>query len=209
MYTLYGSQGCGSAVIEVALERCKLPYKVIQTYSAKSKSALAKLGRVNPLKQVPTLVWPDGTVMSESAAILIQLGLANPEARLLPIEETQRARSLRGLVFIAANCYVAVSVYDSPARWCADCDDASKERVQKAARERLHLHFEMFADLFDTSPYLEGETPGALDFLAAVVSKWLGTRAHLKKTRPKFFKTLQRIDIHPDVAPIFARHWNA
>ena len=58
-------------------------------------------------------------------------------------------------------------------------------------------------------PYLEDVAPGALDFLAAVVSKWSGTRAHLKANRPQFLETLHRIKAHPDVAPVFARHWNA
>ena len=49
----------------------------------------------------------------------------------------------------------------------------------------------------------------ALDYLAAVVSKWSGTRAHLKVNRPQFLETLHRIEAHSDVAPVFARHWNA
>ena len=147
--------------------------------------------------------------MSESVAILVHLGLAFPDAGLLPANESKRARSLRGLLFIAANCYSAVGVSDFPERWCADADDASNKRVREAAREQLHRHLEVFADLFDTAPYFEGETPGALDFLAAVVSKWSGSRAHLKVNRPQFLETLHRIEAHPDVATVFARHWNA
>ncbi len=209
MYTLYGSKGSGSAAIEVALERCKTPFKIIRASTWEPDSAVAELERINPLKQIPTLVLPDGTVMSESVAILIHLGLVFPNAGLFPNDASRSARSLRGLVFIAANCYSAVSVSDFPERWCAEPDDASNERVRKAARAQLHRHWEIFADLFDASPYLEREVPGALDFLAAVVSKWSGTRAHLKANRPQFLETLHRIEAHPDVAPIFAGHWNA
>ena len=209
MHTLYGSKGSGSAAIEVALECCKIPYKIVRASSWEPDSALAELERINPLRQIPTLVLPDGTVMSESVAILIHLGLAFADSGLLPSSQSRRARSLRGLVFIAANCYSAVSVSDFPERWCAGPDDASKERVRKAARQQLHRHWEIFADVFAATPYLEGETPGALDFLAAVVSKWSGARAHLKVNRSQFLETLHRIEAHPDVAPVFARHWNA
>ncbi len=209
MYVLYGSKGSGSAAIEVALERCKTPYKIIRASTWEPDSALAELERINPLKQIPTLVLPDGTVVSESVAILIHLGLAFPSAALLPAHESKRARSLRGLVYIAANCYSAVSVSDFPERWCADPDDASNKRVQKAARVQLHRHWDTFADLFQSSPYLDGDAPGALDFLAAVVSKWSGTRAHLTTSRPQFLETLLRIEAHADVAPIFTRHWSA
>ena len=209
MYTLYGSKGSGSAAIEVALERCKTPYKIVRAATWEPDSALAELERVNPLKQIPTLALPDGMVMSESVAILLHLGLVFPQAGLLPTNPSKRAQSLRGLVFIAANCYAAVSVSDYPERWCAEPDDATSERVRKAARQQLHRHWEIFADLFTASPYLDGEVPGALDFLAAVVSKWSGTRAHLKANRPQFLDTLHRIEAHPDVASVFARHWNA
>lgn len=209
MYVLYGSKGSGSVAIEVALERCKTPYKIVRASTWEPDSALAELERINPLKQIPTLVLPDGTVMSESVAILIHLGLAFRNTNLLPTNESKRARSLCGLVFIAANCYSAVSVSDFPERWCAVPDEASNERVRRAARTQLHRHWEIFADLFEASPYLEGAAPGALDFLAAVVSKWSGTRAHLTANRPQFLETLHRIEAHPDVASVFARHWNA
>ena len=209
MYTLYGSKGSGSAAIEVALERCKTPYKIVRASTWEPDSALVELESLNPLKQIPTLVLPDGTVMSESVAILIHLGLVFPNDGLFPNNASRSARSLRGLVFIAANCYSAVSVADFPERWNADPSDASNELVRKAARQQLYRHWEVFADLFKGAPYLEGEVPGALDFFAAVVSKWSGTRAHLKANCPQFLETLHRIEAHSDVAPVFARHWNA
>lgn len=209
MYTLYGSKGSGSAAIEVALERCCVPYKWVRASSWEPDSALAELEQVNPLRQIPTLVSPDGTVMSESAAILIDLALTFPEAGLLPTEPSRRAQSLRGLVYIAANCYAAVSVSDYPERWCTDADEATLKNVRSAARAQLHRHWEIFADLLLASPFYAGERPGALDFLAAVISKWSGTRAHLKAARPKFLATLLTIEKHPDVVPVFSRHWGA
>jgi GST-like protein len=71
-------------------------------------SAIAELEKVNPLRQIPTLVLPDGTVLSESAAILIHLGLAHPASKLLPADASARAKAIRGLVFVAANCYSPV-----------------------------------------------------------------------------------------------------
>jgi GST-like protein len=67
----------------------------------------------------------------------------------------------------------------------------------------------MFADMMRPAPFLSGAQPGAVDFLAAVVSKWSGTRAHLQKKRPGFFSLLQRIESHERVAPVFREHWDA
>jgi GST-like protein len=210
MYTLYGKKGSGSASTQVALEVIGAPYRIVETASWDTNDAFVELLKVNPLGQIPTLVLDDGTVMSESAAILIHLGGAHPESGLLPRDASLRAQAVRGLVFIAANCYAAISVIDFPERWCADADadDAVKDRIRAGTRARLHKHWEMFADLFPANPYLGGRELGTLDILAAVVSKWSGSRKHLEKARPAFYATLMRIEAHPKVAPVFARHWD-
>jgi len=48
---------------------------------------------------------------------------------------------------------------------------------------------------------------GGLDFLAAVVAKWSGTRAHLRDARPQLLATLEAIERDPVFASVFARHW--
>jgi GST-like protein len=77
------------------------------------------------------------------------------------------------------------------------------------ARQRLHWSWEVFADQFSGELYLGDEMPGALDVLAAVVSRWSGSREHLRRSRPGFYAWLERIDRHPTLAPVFARHWPA
>jgi GST-like protein len=211
MYTLYGKKGSGSSSTQAALEIIGAPYRSVETASWDTNDAFVELLKANPLGQIPTLVLEDGSALSESAAILIHLDGAHPESGLLPRDAPARAQAVRGLVFIAANCYAAISIIDYPERWCADADtdDAVKERIRAGTRARLYRHWEMFADLFPARPYLGGERIGALDLLAAVVSKWSGTRKHLEKARPAFHEALVRIDAHPKVAPVFAQHWPA
>ena len=207
MYTLYGKKGSGSASSEAALARIGMPCRIVETASWERNDAFAELLAINPLGQIPTLVLPDGSVLSESAAILLHLGSAHPDSGLLPRDEAPRAQAVRGLVYIAANCYAAISIIDYPERWCEDADEATQARIRAGTRARLHRHWEIFADLFPGTPYLAGVAPGALDILAAVVSKWSGTRAHLQQARPAFHQTLQRIDATPPIDAVFARHW--
>lgn len=209
MYTLYGKKGSGSASIQVALGIIGAPFRIVETASWDTNDAFVELLKVNPLGQIPTLVLEDGSVLTESAAILIHLGSVHPESGLLPRDAPARAQMIRGLVFIAANCYSAISIIDYPERWCADADadDAVKDRIRAGTRARLHKHWEIFADLFPARPYLGGTELGALDLFAAVVSKWSGSRKHLEKARPAFYETLMRIEAHPKVAPVFAQHW--
>ena len=209
MYTLYGKQGSGSASVQAALDIAGAPYRIVETASWAKNDAFQELLRVNPLGQIPTLVLPDGSALSESVAIHIYLADTFPDRGLLPRAAATRAQAIRGLVFVAANCYAAISIIDFPERWCADPDEATNERIRAGSRARLHTHWEMFADLVPARPFLTGAEIGALDLYAAVVSKWSGARKHLQEHRSAFHDVLLRIDAHPQVAPVFAQHWPA
>lgn len=209
MYTLFGSQGSGSAIVELALERAARPFRVLRASSWEPDSAQEELRRLNPLMQIPTLLLPDGSVLTESAAILMHLGLTHPASRLLPAEPSACAQVLRGLVFIAANCYSAISILDFPQRYCAEIDEATQQRIQRGTRAQLHRQWEVFADQFPGAPFLNGAEPGALDFMAVVVSRWSGSRAHLAAARPAFHELLQKLEARPELAAVFSRHWPA
>lgn len=209
MYTLFGFKGSGSAAVECALEMTGADYRIVEAASWEPGDALAELERVNPLGQIPTLQLPDGTVLTESAAILMHLAFAFPHAGLLSDVPSERDLALRGLVYIAANCYSCITVIDYPERFTTATDEAARLAVRAGATERLHRHWDVFADLYPVAAdhYIAGEQPGALDLLAAVVSKWSGTRKHVKESRPAFSALLERIDSHPAVALVFGRHW--
>jgi GST-like protein len=111
-------------------------------------------------------------------------------------------------VYVAANCYAAVGLIDYPERWCSACDGPALDRLRDGTRARLHRLWDVFADQFPAdTPFFGGARPGALDFLAVVVSRWCGTRTHLRQARPALLERLERIETHEDVAPVIARHW--
>jgi GST-like protein len=206
--TLFGSKGSGSAAIECALRRCGQDYTIVRASTWEEDSARDELAKLNPLGQIPTLVLEDKTVVTESAAILVHLGLQFPDSGLLPADASARAMALRGLVFIASNCYSAISIGDYPERWTSATSPEAHAQVREAARRQLHRHWEIFADTFPATPFLAGSQPGALDYLAAVVSKWSGTRQHLATARPAFAAALRLIESDPLVAEVFAAHWD-
>jgi GST-like protein len=208
-YVLYGKLGSGAASVQAALEIAGAPYRLVETASWEPNAAFDELLAINPIGQVPTLKLPDGSALSESVAILIHLAEAYPAAQLLPEDAAPRAQALRGLVYVAANCYPCITIIDYPERFCADADndDAVKERIRAGTRARLHKHWDIFADMFPARPYLGGSHVGALDLYAAVVSKWSGGRAHIAQHRPALHEALQRVESQPQVAAVFARHW--
>ena len=204
MLTLYGAKGSGAAAAEAALRLVGQPFRWVEAASWLPGPGLERLKAVNPLAQVPTLVAEEGEVLTETAAILIWLGLRYPHSALLPREPAQ---AIRGLVYLAANCYAAIGVIDFPARFCTDCDEPTAERIRAGTRERLHEYWRIFAHTFPAEPFLSGAQLGALDILAAVVSRWSGARAHLATERPAFHALMQRVEADPRLADIFERHW--
>jgi len=205
--TLYESKGSGSASIEAALAVAGVACEQVDGAEWKRTEGYEQLKRVNPLAQIPTLVLDDGSVLSESAAILIHLGLAYPESGLLSSDPSRRAQQIRGLVYIAANCYAGIGILDYPARWYPDPDEAVRQAMEQRGRARLHELWDLFANQFPATPWLSGERLGALDILAATVSMWSGSRKHLAQSRPEFSALLGRIEAAPQMAPVWARHW--
>lgn len=205
--TLFGSRGSGSAAVEMALRAASVEYQLVRASSWEADSALKLLFQVNPLGQIPTLRLEDGTVLTESAAILIHLGLEHPASGLLPTVSIARAIDIRGLVYIAANCYTAVSVSDFPEQWTTATTKPAQTKVRDAARVQLHQKWNVFSDVFGTK--LRPSAPGALAFLAVVVSQWSGTRQHLKRERPSFYETLLQLEAHPRLAATLREHRDA
>lgn len=205
--TLFGSRGSGSAAVEMALRAASVEYQLVRASSWEADSDLERLLEVNPLGQIPTLRLEDGTVLTESAAILIHLGLEHPASGLLPTVSIARAMDIRGLVYIAANCYSAVSVSDFPEQWTTATTKPAQTKVRDAARAQLHQKWNVFSDVFGTR--LRPSEPGALAFLAVVVSQWSGTRQHLKNERPSFYETLLQLEAHPRLAATLREHRDA
>lgn len=96
VFTLYGAAGSGSAPVEATLRLIGLDYRVVEAPTWEGEAERDKVAAVNPMRQIPVLVTPGGEVITESAAILIWLADAHPQARLSPaLDDPRRAQFLR------------------------------------------------------------------------------------------------------------------
>ncbi len=140
-YRLYARQGSGSFAVETALEEIGAPYERI--WVGTDDEDVAALCKTNPIGRVPVLVLPDGTVMIESAAMLIHLALAHPGAGLAPPPGTSRhAKFLQWMVFLSANVYEEVLRIYYSTRYSARGEaDAGAIRQQATTDIIGHLDF--------------------------------------------------------------------
>jgi glutathione S-transferase len=150
------------------LEEIGAPYEII--WVGKTPAELEKLRRVNSAAKIPSLVLPDGTAVAESAAILIHLTNAHPEARLAPPAGTAaHARFLQWMVFLSANVYEAALRYFYCERYTA-AGAAAAAGIKAQALVDYASHLERVAG--ELSPYVLGDQLSAADAYLHMLAGW-------------------------------------
>jgi GST-like protein len=203
---LHGNPGWGSAIVEAQLAWYGLPYRFEPSGNLfESDAARERLRPLNPLAQVPVLVWPDGTVMTESAAITLHLADRSGRDDLVPGPAApERAAFLRWLVFLVANIYPTFTYADDPARFVQPADAA------KAFRGAVDGHAQQLWRAVEgaaAAPWFLGERLSALDLYLAVMTRWRPRRAWFEQHAPKLHAVALRAEALPAVAPVMARNF--
>lgn len=205
-YKLYGREGWGSAIVEAQLAWYGLPF-TFETVGdlIRSPDARAKLEKVNPLAQVPTLVMPDGSVMSESAAITLLLADITGKDSLVPAPQApERGKFLRWLVFIVANIYPTFTYADDPARFVSV--DAARDPF-RAATDAYAQRVWRQVDSQAGSPWFLGERFSALDIYVDIMTRWRPKRGWFESEAPHLFAIARRADQVAELRPVWARNF--
>lgn len=207
---LYGRPGWGSAIVELQLDWYGLPYRFEDTGDLfASEQARAKLRPSNPIAQVPTLVLPDGRVMTESAAITLHLADLTGRDDLVPGPlAPERAAFLRWLVFIVANIYPTFTYADLPERFVkVGGDDAAR-----AFRAEVDAHAQRLWQVFEAdagTPRLLGSRMSALDLYAAVMTQWRPKREWFALHAPRVLAAADAAAALPACVPAMTRNFKA
>ena len=142
-YTLYGRRQTGAMAIEVALALTGTDWSLKDLPRPATSVERAALSKINPRGQVPVLIHPDGTVITEGPAILSHLADAFPAAGLAPAPGTSaRAWHDRWLGFFHANVYEGMLRELAPGRYTTDT--AGAPAVASAATDYVRRHFLIF-----------------------------------------------------------------
>lgn len=169
-YILIGSRGCGSVIVELALLKAGAEFELQEIPYLKPGPDRDRLLELNPLGQVPTLIMPGGAIMTESAAIILHLADAFPDAQLTPTaSDRQRSTFLRWLIYIVSEIYPTSTFADDPGRWQvpSDVQNSYKQAVD-AYRNELWGYVEDVAD----TPFFLGNDFSAIDLYIAVMRHW-------------------------------------
>ncbi len=171
---LYFLPGAGSFAPHILLEETGVPHELVRVVRVEAGNPVEPPGylALNPSGRIPTLVWSDGVVQTESAAISLSLAERAGEDALIPgIGSPGRVEVLRRLFFLTNTVQVAILRARYPGRF-AEGEEAQTAVARRAERELAELG-ERCADWYGTSqPYIRGELPGVDEIFLAMLIRW-------------------------------------
>lgn len=209
-YVLYARPGWGSVLVEAQLAWYRLPFETRMVDDLfESRAARDALAVLNPRAQLPTLVLPNGTVLTESAAITLHLGdvmaAADAVTSLVPpAGDPTRDAFLRWLIFIVANIYPTYTYGDAPERFVVEpvAAAAFRERIDDYALA-LYLELEVAA----VGPWFLGESLSAIDFFVATLVQWRPGPDWFRAHAPRLFDIAQRGYALESIAPTWGANF--
>lgn len=187
-FVLYGKPGTGSLVVQVALEELGAAYQ--REWVGSEPDDAARFLSVNPTGKVPALKLPDGTVIFESAAMLIHLASLDG-AKLAPRPGTPlHAVFLQWMVFLSANVYESALRLFYSARYSSRGEaDAAAIAAQASKEYAAQLSF--IGRVLD--PYVLGTEYSVADAYLYMLVSWLPEKQELFARVPALAAHAERV----------------
>ena len=201
-YRLYWAPTTGSFVVELLLREAGAPHETLRVQDRRAEDFLA----VNPLGKVPVLELPDGTVMTESAAMVLQLFEAYPEADFSPKDAEAWAKARRWLMFLTCELYTAYQQMYHSEHFTVGSRIA-REEVKSAGRGRVRELWKIFeAQALNPGPFVLGDRYSGVDAYAAMLASWDQSPDVLLTIRPKLGKLVQAMCDRPEAAAMIEKY---
>jgi GST-like protein len=204
-HTLLGAVGCGSAIVEAMLDLSGIPYRIEMIDQETEGPSKERLRAVNPLLQVPALILPDGSVMTESAAMVLYAADLAPSAGLVPgAGDASRPAFLRWLIYLVGSVYPTFTYGDVTSRYVSS-DAAQKELRESTDEQRKGMWRQVEAAA--VGPWLLGEAMTAIDLYVWAMVRWRPRRAWFEAEAPKLAAIASALDADPRMAGVKARNF--
>lgn len=205
MYKLYWRAGTAAFAPEAMLEELGAPYEKIEIEQQRGADTPDSFRALNPLGQVPVLELPDGTVMSESAAITIFLADLKPELGLAPaLSDPQRAVYLRWMVYLAAQLYQNFRHIYHADDYTGDA--GHYEEIRSTAKRNLENDWATIEQALSPGPYFLGDKFSAVDVYFVMFPDWHMDRKALLERYPNIARLCELVLSRPAVARIHGPH---
>jgi len=171
---LFFLPGAGSFAPHVMLEEAGIAHEIHRVVRDENSIPVEPAGylALNPSGRIPTIVWGDATVQTESAAICLTAAEAAGRESLLPaVGQAARAEVIARLVFLTNTVQVAVLRARYPGRFAVG-DDA-QAAVSAHGNRELEMLSQRVAAWYDGGhAFIRGDEPGVDDVFLGMLIRW-------------------------------------
>jgi glutathione S-transferase/GST-like protein len=209
MYRLYWAPDTGAMAPQIILEEVGADYElVVLDYDAHEETGADYLA-LNPRGQIPALVLPDGTVITESAAMVLHIADAHPDANLLPpLGSIDRARVYRWLFYAVANLYESYLRFYYSDRFADDVTAAAL--VKQTARLDIDKYWNLLENDMQynrtNGPYLLGDQYSVIDPYLLMLIGWYEHPGTLLERSPNLTILFNAVRQRPAVSRIWVQN---
>ena len=192
--------------IEAAFAEVGIEYDFVPISRKTDENLTEAYRKINPRQQLPALMLPDGSIMTEGAAMLLHIGDAFPATGLVPKPgSSARAQHDRWLLFFAVNLYEGELRQLKPEKYTAEAAGAAG--VKAAADAYVERHFQIYNDVLGNGPYLFKDQFTMIDIYVWMLAQWMEQR-WLEKYCPKVKRLADATMQRPRISPVHKAHFD-
>jgi glutathione S-transferase len=199
---LYGRPMAGSLAVEFMLAELNLPHRRVLVTGYGDGVQPASFAGVNPLRQVPALTMEDGTLLTESGAIVVYLAEGREDWSPAP-GTPARVPYLRWIFYLAATIYPTAMQIIHPENYI---DEKEQHRaIATRARGVLARQWAVVDGVLAGQGYLAGDAPSAADLYALMFALWFPDMEEVAG-RQATARLVAELTARPAVADVLARN---
>lgn len=199
---LYGRPMAGSLAVEFLLAELGLAHRRVLVTGYGDGVQPASFAEVNPLRQVPALTLEDGTLLTESGAILFHLAELHPGFAPLP-GGPGRAAYLRWMFYMGATIYPTAMQIIHPENYIDE--EAQFPAIVERANRVLARQWAVVEAALGQDGHLAGGALSAADLYALMFALWFPDMAAVSG-QPATARLVAELTARPAIAGVLARN---
>lgn len=189
MYKLFWSPGSASALPHAVLEETGAPYELHLVDTSKGQNKEQRYLALNPSGKVPALGLPNGTVISECAAIAIYIADQYPDAQLAPaLNDPKRGSYYQWMMYLTNTLQANAMRFYYPER--NTVNEIGKDQIAQKAAEDVATNWARIENELAKAnhPYILGDQYSTPDIFIYMLSTWQESCPHLYDRFPSVKK---------------------
>ncbi len=203
MLKLYYATGTISIAVAIALAEAGLPHTLTKVDFSAAEQTKPDYLAINPKGRVPALVLDDGTVLTETGALMDFIADLAPNAKLMPADPREAAHVRSTMYYLASTMHVAHAHRMRGSRWASQqtsLDDMAAKVPQTMAACASYIETESLRGRF-----VLGDTFSVADPYLFVVCNWLAGDGVDVTLYPQIQSFLAEMESRPSVQNIRAK----